>query len=125
MNSIDKRRGQYLGTEVDEKWWRRYSKDGLLLRGTGEYRYDPSAFFFRRYLTTEPIVILFADVLDVKVGKWHSGRWSSGAQVIKLVWKKADTYLSSGFVLSSDTQESDLLVQKLQSLYAKQTAREE
>jgi hypothetical protein len=109
------RRGHYLGTEIAGKWWRRYSRDGLLARGIGAFRIDASALFFRRDLTKVPIVISFSDVLDVKVGKWHSGRWAGGAPVVKIVWKKAGTDLSSGFVFSGDARETEVLVQEIRS----------
>ena len=115
MQSAEERRGHYLGTEIDGKWWRRYSSDGFLARGIGEFWIDASALFFQRYLTEIPIVISFSDVLNVKVGKWHSGRWAGGAPVVKIVWKKADKHLSSGFVFSRDAQDTDVLVQEIRS----------
>ncbi|GEM_PF-681779 len=115
MRSAETRRGHYLGTEIDEKWWRRYSRDGLLARGIGDFWVNALALFFRRYLTETPIVISFSDVLDVKLGKWHSGRWAGGAPVVKVVWKKADTLLSSGFVFSRDIREAEVLVQDIRS----------
>lgn len=111
VDSGRKRRGHYLGTEVDEKWWRRYVRDGLLARGVGDYWIDASGLFFRRYLTTRPINIAFADMLEVKLGKWHAGRWAGGAQVVKIVWEKAGHRLSSGFVLSRDARETLALVE--------------
>lgn len=115
MQPVEERRGHYLGTEIDGKWWRRYSSDGLLARGIGEFRIDASALFFRRYLTQIPIVISFNDVLDVKLGKWHSGRWAGGAPVVKILWKKGDKLFSSGFVFSRDARDTDLLVQEIRS----------
>ncbi|TVQ75330.1 MAG: hypothetical protein EA363_00670 [Balneolaceae bacterium] len=100
---------------MDGKWWRRYSSDGLLARGIGEFWIDDTALIFRRYLTKIPIVISFSDVLDVKVGKWHSGRWAGGAPVVKIVWKKADKHLNSGFVFSRDARDTDVLVQEIRS----------
>jgi len=113
MDAIEKKRGHYLGTEIDGKWWRRYAKDGLLARGIGDFGMDESAFFFRRYLTDAPIVIAFRDVLDVKVGKWHSGKWAGGQPVVKIIWQKAENRLSSGFVLSRDAVVTDSLVQEI------------
>ena len=113
MHLIEKKRGHYLGTEIDEKWWRRHSDDGLLARGIGEYWIDTSALFFQRHLTDAPIVISFGDVLDVKVGKWHSGRWAGGAPVVKIVWRKPDIRLSSGFVFSRHVRETQALVQEI------------
>jgi len=37
---MDRRRGCYLGTEIDEKWWKRYAREGLFVRGNGEYWFD-------------------------------------------------------------------------------------
>ncbi|OFV79554.1 MAG: hypothetical protein A2W26_07940 [Acidobacteria bacterium RBG_16_64_8] len=122
MHSIEKKRGHYLGTEIDEKWWRRYSKDGLFARGNGEYWMSTSALSFRRHLTDTPIVISLGDVLDVKVGGWHSGRWAGGAPVVKIVWKQSDIRLSSGFVFSRDARETEALVQEMRSLLERQTA---
>jgi hypothetical protein len=33
---MDKRRGRYSGTEMDEKWWKRYAQKGWFARGKGE-----------------------------------------------------------------------------------------
>jgi hypothetical protein len=115
VGSIRKKRGHYLGTEINETWWRRYYRDGYFARGTGEFWIDPAALHFRRYLTKTPLVIPFGDVLDVKVGKWHAGRWAGGAPVVKIVWKKSDARLSSGFVLSRNTRETDALIQEIRS----------
>lgn len=109
------RRGHYLGTEIDEKWWRGYWRDGLLARGVGDYWIGDSAFFFRRYLTRAPMMIPFEDVRDVKLGTWHAGRWAGGAQVVKIVWEKAGHRLSSGFVLSRDARETLALVEGIRN----------
>lgn len=61
---IEKRRGHYLGTEIDGKWWRRYRKDGFLARGLGEYWIKNSFLYFHRYLTVAPIVIPLCDVSE-------------------------------------------------------------
>jgi hypothetical protein len=108
-----KRRGHYLGTEIDEKWWRRYSRDGLLARGVGDYWIGDSAFFFRRYLTRAPMMIRFEDMLGVKLGTWHAGRWAGGAPVVKILWNKAGACLSSGFVLSRDASETQTIVDEI------------
>lgn len=119
MSPAEKRRGHYFGTELDEKWWRRYSRDGLLARGTGEYWFDETALCFRRYLTSEPIVIRFRDVIEVKVGRWHAGQWGGGAPVVKIVWRKGNRRLSSGFVFSRDAEETRKLLAQLKTLQGK------
>ena len=53
---VDRRRGTYLGTEVDEKWWKRHIREGFFVRGNGEYWYDDEAFYFLRYLTQDPML---------------------------------------------------------------------
>ena len=122
MNSTQKTtRAHYLGTEIDGKWWRRYSEDGLLARGIGECWVDSTALFFRRYLTTAPIVIPLHDVIDIEVGRWHSDRWAGGAPVTKIVWKKEDKRLSSGFVFSRDARETDAAVRAIRSRLSPQT----
>jgi len=115
-------KGHYLGTEIDEKWWQRYSSDGFLARGNGEYWTDTSAFHFRRHLTETPIVIPFRDVILVKTGKWHSGRWLYGFPVVKIVWSKAGTRLSSGFFFSRNASEVETLVAKIRKLVEAQAA---
>lgn len=90
MNTGDRKRGHYLGTEIDERWW-------------------------RRYITANPIVIPLHDVVEVKVGKWHSGRWAGGKPIVKLVWVKEAVRLSSGFILSADRGETERLAAELRS----------
>ena len=71
---INEKTGLYLGTEIDEKWWKRYTKDKMFARGNGKYSYDNEGFYFLRYLTKLPITIPFKNVTEFKIGKWHSGR---------------------------------------------------
>ena len=93
-------RGSYIGTVIDDKWWKRYLKDKLFARGNGEYWYDENAFYFRRYLTHSPIKIPFDKVSEIKTGKTHAGQWQMGAPIIKLYWEKRGIQLSSGFLVS-------------------------
>jgi len=110
-----KRKGHYSGTEIDEKWWKRYTKDKMFARGAGEYWYDSDSFYFRRYLTKAPIVIHYKDIKEIKAGKWHSGQWAGGRKIIKLIWQKGDLILSSGFVLSKGQIETENIKKELQS----------
>ncbi len=93
-----------MGTEIDGKWWKRYRKDKLLMRGNGEYWCDGQGFYFRRYLTTEPIFIPFRAIRTVKLGAWHSGRWAFGQLILKIIWEKENLCLSSGFIISKDLE---------------------
>ena len=82
--------GNYFGTEIDEKWWKRYSKNKLLTRGNGLFWCDTQSIHFLRYLTKEPISIPLANVIEFKTGKWHAGRWGGNNKLLKVVWKKTD-----------------------------------
>ena len=101
-SDLTKQKGHYLGTEVDEKWWKRHTKNKLLARGNGEFWIDRDAFLFRRYLTKNPIEIRFEDIVDITIGSWHSGRWYSGRPIVKIVWMQEGVRLSSGFVVAKD-----------------------
>lgn len=125
MDSTEKKPGQYLGTEVDEKWWRRYWKHGLLARGAGEFWLDDNAFCFRRHLTKTPIMIPYGDMLEVKLGKWHSGRFGAGGPVVKILWKTAQSHLSSGFIFSRNEKETQVLVEEIRSRILRSMKAEE
>lgn len=102
---MEKKKGLYLGTEIAEKWWRRYTKDNLLMRGNGDYWYDERGFYFLRDLTQEPIFIPYNVIQEIKLGTWHSGKWCLGNLVVKIVWKKDNVVLSSGFIISNKKED--------------------
>ena len=110
-------KGHYLGTEIDEKWWKRYRKDKMFARGNGEYWFDDAALYFRRYLTKQPIRIQFEKVFQVKIGKSHAGRWLFRPRVLKLIWKHNDLKLSSGFVLFKTSQETEAISQDIKQRF--------
>jgi hypothetical protein len=110
---MDRKRGHYLGTEIDERWWHRYTRDGLLARGMGEYWYDDQAFYFLRHLSRVPVVIPFVKMEGLKVGTWHAGRWAWGRPIVKLLWIHRGRSLSSGFVLSASMPEVEQLIEDL------------
>ena len=112
-DSSNRRKGHYLGTEIDEKWWKRYKKDKFFARGNGEYWIDDNALYFRRYLTKHPIVIPFTKFIDVKIGRSHAGRWLLGSRVLKLIWEKDGMKLSSGFIISRNQQETEAVMADL------------
>jgi len=104
-----------MGTEVNEKWWRRYTRDRLFMRGNGEYWYDRAGFYFLRYLTKEPIFIPFQKIVEIKSGKWHAGRWAWGNPIMKIVWKKGNLTLSSGFIVTRKKEEAHNIIELLKS----------
>jgi len=109
-DASNRRKGHYLGTEINEKWWKRFKKNKFFARGNGEYWIDDTALYFRRYLIKNPIVIPFAEIIEMKFGKSHAGRWLLGSQVLKLNWEKDDMKLSSGFIFSRNQQETEAVM---------------
>jgi len=87
----------YLGTEIDEKWWRRYKKQGFFMRGNGEFRAEENGLSFRRALTKDPLLIPYDKMTGLSFGKWHSGRWLLGAPILKIKWTEDGKNLCSGF----------------------------
>lgn len=117
-DSSNRRKGHYLGTEIDEKWWKRYRKDKFFARGNGEYWFDDTTFYFRRYLTKHPIQIPFEKVIEVKIGKSHAGRWLLLSRVLKLIWEKDGMNLSSGFIISRNQQENEVVMADLKRRFS-------
>lgn len=122
---MEKRKGHYLGTEIEEKWWKRYRKKPFLGRGWGEYWQDEEGFHFLRYLAKAPISIAYRQVVGVKTGKWHSGRWAGGKIVLKIIWEEQGQRLSSGFVIASGQEEVWRLQAELKKLAAARKERRE
>ena len=111
---MEKARGHYLGTEVDEKWYKRYRKDGFFARGNGEWWFEEDGLHFRRYLTKKALVIPFSLIKQVKLGSWHAGKWVIVKRVIKLVWEKDGQTMSSGFILARNQENTERLKNDLQ-----------
>jgi hypothetical protein len=109
----NRRKGHYLGTEIGEKWWKRYRKNRFFARGNGEYWLDGTGLYFRRYLTGHPIEIPFKNVIEVKIGKSHAGRWLLGSPVLKLIWQTDGLRLSSGFIVSRSEEETEAVSESI------------
>ena len=116
--NLTRKKGIYLGTEINEKCWKRYTKDKLFMRGNGTYWYDTKGFYFHRYLTRDPIFIPFHAITDITLGTWHSGRWAYGNYIMKLVWEKDNVVLSSGFVVAKNRDETNKLKVLLEEFIA-------
>jgi hypothetical protein len=112
---INKNKGLYLGTEINQKWWRRYQKNKFFMRGNGQYWYNDQEFYFLRDLTREPITIPFAKIIELKLGKWHSGKWAYGNFIVKIIWQKDGLKLSSGFIVSKNREGAIKLKEDLES----------
>lgn len=105
--------GKYFGTEIDEKWWKRYRKNKMFARGNGTFSYDEQSILFLRLVTRTPLAIEFEKILEFKIGKWHAGQWGAGKPILKIVWKKDNQLLSSGFSLSTESGEIQEVLSEL------------
>lgn len=106
-------KGHYFGTEINEKWWKRYSNNKMLARGKGNFWYDNTSFSFLRLLTKDAISILFEDMVEFKIGKWHAGQWGARKPILKIVWLKNNQKLSSGFLIDNDEDNVIDLINRL------------
>lgn len=105
--------GKYFGTEIDEKWWKRFRKDKMLARGNGTFSFDEHSVSFLRLLTKKPITIDFKRIIEVKTGKWHAGQWGAGKPIVKILWEKDNQILSSGFSISNDSGDFEEVIAQL------------
>lgn len=103
----ERKPGHYLGTEVDDRWWRRFGGDGFFARGNGTYWFERDSLCFLRYLTSDPLCIHFDEIENISTGTWHAGRWGFGRQIVKLHWVRDEMQLSSGFVVGKDEDETE------------------
>ena len=113
MNAIQKKRGRYLGTRVEHKWWHLYSKGGFFTRGNGEYWIKDGSLFFQQRNKRKPISLPLHNLTEIKVCPCK-GR-ASGLPIIKLIWEKDGHWLSSGFVLSGIVEQNDNLLANLRT----------
>jgi hypothetical protein len=115
MNAIRKNRGQYLGTEIDHKWWRRYSKGGFSTRGIGEYWIKDGSLHFQHRTRQQPIRLPIKDIVEIILCPCKKRTRIGQTPVIKLVWKKDDTWLTSGFAISGSLEETSGLLNNLRA----------
>lgn len=108
--------GKYFGTEIHEKWWRRYMKNKMLARGNGTFSYDDQHISFLRLLTQKPITIEFSKIIEFKIGKWHAGQWGKGKPILKVLWENENQLLSSGFSISEKENPIDDILATLNGI---------
>ena len=89
-------------------------RDGMFMRGNGEYWWDDQGFYFLRYLTKKTITIPFSKVYKIKLGNWHAGRWCARNFIVKILWRNDDLSLSSGFLISKYKEDAVRLESDLQ-----------
>ncbi|NIP43143.1 MAG: hypothetical protein GWO41_02780 [candidate division Zixibacteria bacterium] len=116
--SGEKYEGAYLGTEINEVWWKRYKKDKMFARGNGKFWFDEMGIYFHRYLTRQPLYIPFNQMRAFKIGQWHAGRWAMHIPILKIIWYKDNQKLSSGFALTKKRRE----LVKLLGLFQQRTS---
>ncbi len=87
-------KAQYVETEIDGKWWKRYRAAGFFARGNGSYWFADGELRFDRALTKELTRIPLAKVTGVTVGTWHAGTWLAGKPIVKVGWEADGEQLS-------------------------------
>lgn len=107
-------KAQYVGTEIDGKWWKRYRAAGFFARGNGSYRFADDELRFDRALTKELTRIPLAKVTGVSFGTWHAGMWLAGKPIVKVEWEADGERLTSGFGFA-DRPSAESFVAELQA----------
>ena len=115
MNAIQKKRGQYLGTKIGHKWWRRYSKGGFFTRGIGDYWIKDGSLFFQHHSKQKPIALPLHSIVEIKLCPCNKRIRIGNTPIIKLVWKMNDKWLTSGFALSANMEETSRLLASLRA----------
>ncbi|WP_156943677.1 PH-like domain-containing protein [Alkaliphilus transvaalensis] len=108
---MEKLKGYYFGTVIDEKWWKKYLRYTFISRGAGKYWQTDEGIHFIRYFTKRSLFIPFDKICDTKISKSHSGRWGQGKPVLNIIWNNEDKHLNSGFIVGSS--EKTLVIYKL------------
>ena len=108
-----KKKGNYFGTEIGGRWWKRYRAPAFFARGNGELWFDEEGLHFLKTLTKSPLTITWAEGTAAELGKWHAGRWALGRPVLKVAFRRNDLELVAGFYLSSDWPEMEQLAADL------------
>jgi hypothetical protein len=112
---MQKQTGSYLGTEIDERWWKRYRQAGFFARGSGEYWFDEDALCFLRYLTKRPLRIPYAAIRRIDTGTFHAGKWILGHPIVKIIWQSDGQSLSSGIAVHGGDEGSERFIQTLRT----------
>jgi hypothetical protein len=101
------KKGNYFGTEIDGKWWKRYRAPGFFARGNGEFSLDEAGIHFLRKLTKQPLTIEWREARSATVGKAHAGRWAMGRPVLKIAFTRDGSDLEAGFLLAHGWAEME------------------
>jgi len=71
-------------------------------------------FYFQRYLTQVPLELDLGRLEEIRVGRWHAGRWAWGMPIVKLIWVNDGLLLVSGFVLSRSESRTRQVMEALE-----------
>ena len=107
------KKGGYLGTEIDGKWWRRYRGSGFSARGNGQFWMDDEGIQFRKFLTKTPVTIEWHEARHATLGESHAGRWAMRKPILKVRFIREGESLEAGFLQSADWDEMSRLAADL------------
>lgn len=98
----------YMGTELDGRWWKPYRGGGFFVKGLGEGRIEGDALVFMRALGKTPFRIPLSRIETVVTGSWHRGQYGGKDRVVKVSWNDNGHRLVSGFAFKSKERAEDL-----------------
>jgi hypothetical protein len=101
------KRGNYFGTESEDKWWKRYRAPAFFARGNGEFWMDEEGIHFLKLLTKTPLTIGWSEASGAMLGMSHGGRWALGRPILKVAFRRQGEELVAGFYLSGDWPEME------------------
>jgi hypothetical protein len=116
MNAIQKKSGQYLGTRIEHKWWRHYTKGGFFTRGIGEYWVKDGSLFFQQRSRQKPIKLPLHDIVEVSLCPCTRRLKVGPVPIIKLIWQKDGRWLSSIFALPESFGDANGLIASLRAV---------
>ena len=83
---------------------KRYTKEGLILRGNGTLRLDDEHLRFKWTGVDRELAIPLNSVLGADVADRHLGRRPLGSQVLLVKWVHRGLVLVAGFALKEDAE---------------------
>ncbi|MEX5729880.1 hypothetical protein Ga0609869_003233 [Rhodovulum iodosum] len=96
------KQGNYLGTTIGGRWWRRDRAKGYFARGNGHLTLDAHGLRFKRLLLEDEVVIPWGAMRGASLVTAHAGQWILGRPVLKIDWRRDGRALASGFYLGRD-----------------------
>jgi hypothetical protein len=105
-----KRHGIYVGTlKIDRPWYsRRMRHIGFPENGPGEFWYDYKGFYFVGSDTNRGLVIPSDSIISVSLD-FHHGWTFSWTKILRIVWRRGQERVSSGFIVPQPGQVMEAL----------------